>query len=112
MSQRPAAAGLSAADLAELDLVAGAEGVTLRVRVQPRGRRTELLGVQAGALKLRVAAPPVDGKANAAVADFLADLLGLGRAAVRIVSGATSRDKVVAVSGLAPAEVLERLARR
>jgi uncharacterized protein (TIGR00251 family) len=103
------AAGLTAADLLGLDITPTDGGVTLRVRVQPRGRRNELVGIQAGALKLRVAAPPVDGKANAAVTDYLAGVLGLGRGAVRIVSGATSRDKVVEVVGLTAAELVARL---
>ncbi len=61
------------------------------------------------AVKLSVAAPPVDGKANAEVERFLAGLLGLGPSAVYIVHGATSRDKSVLVRGGDPAEVFKRL---
>jgi uncharacterized protein (TIGR00251 family) len=87
-------------------------GTTLRfnVHVQPRAFRSEIVGLHGDALKVRVAAPPVDGAANDALIELLADALGIARAAVRIVSGATSRGKVVEVDG-ANVENIGRLAR-
>jgi uncharacterized protein (TIGR00251 family) len=70
------------------------------VRVQPRASRTEVAGTQQGALKVRLQAPPVDGAANEALVDFLAESLGVPRRQVRIVSGATARTKVVEVTGV------------
>jgi uncharacterized protein (TIGR00251 family) len=66
-------------------------------------------GAHGEALKVRLTTPPVDGAANAALIDLLADALSLPRRAVRIVSGQTSRTKVVEIDGIAPATV-ERLA--
>ena len=83
-------------------------GVRFPVRVQPRASRTEVAGTHAGALKVRLQAPPVDGAANEALVAFLAERLGVARREVRIVAGLTSRSKVVEVSGVAPAQV-ERL---
>ena len=83
-------------------------GVRFQVRVQPRASRSEVAGSYGGALKVRLQAPPVDGAANEALVDFLADRLGVARREVRIVAGLTSRSKVVEVSGVAPAQV-ERL---
>lgn len=75
-------------------------GVRFPVRVQPRASRTEVAGTQQGALKVRLQAPPVDGAANEALVDFLAESLGVPRRQVRIVSGATARIKVVEVTGV------------
>lgn len=80
-------------------------GVRFPVRVQPRASRTEVAGTQQGALKVRLQAPPVDGAANEALVDFLAESLGVPRRMVRIVSGATSRTKVVEVTGVDVAAV-------
>jgi uncharacterized protein (TIGR00251 family) len=87
-------------------------GSSLRfgVRVQPRASRTEIVGLHGDALKVRLAAPPVDGAANDALIELLADALGIPRAAVRIVSGATSRGKIVEVDGVS-VENVGRLAR-
>ena len=82
----------------------------LRVRVQPRAPRSEIVGWRAdGALSVRVAAPPVEGAANAAVAALLAGALGVRGAAVTIEHGARGRDKLVRVAGLTPAEIRRRL---
>jgi uncharacterized protein (TIGR00251 family) len=82
----------------------------LRVRVQPRAGRSEIVGWRAdGALGLRVAAPPVEGAANAAVAALLAGALGVPRSAVTIEHGARGRDKLVRVNGLTPADIRRRL---
>lgn len=72
------------------------------VRVQPRASRNELAGVAGGILRVRLQAPPVEGQANDALVDFLAEQLGVSRRHFRIVSGATARNKIVEVEGLAP----------
>jgi len=74
--------------------------VRFSVRVQPRASRTGVEGVHGDALKLRVNAPPVDGAANEAVVEALAEALGVPRRAVRIVAGESSRTKVVEVDGV------------
>jgi uncharacterized protein (TIGR00251 family) len=63
--------------------------IRIRVHVQPRASRSEIVGVHGDALKVRLLAPPVDGAANAALVALLADRLGISERAVRIVSGAT-----------------------
>ena len=84
-------------------------GTRLRVRVVPRARQSALVGVHGGALRVRVAAPPVEGKANAALAALLADALALRRRDVEVVAGARGRDKIVRIHGLDPATVAGRL---
>lgn len=86
-----------------------AAGVSFAVRVQARARRTALAGVLDGAIKIALAAPPVDGKANEALIRFLAELLGVSRSAVEIVSGDTSRNKVVRISGVSIEQLQQRL---
>ena len=80
------------------------------VRVQPRASRSEIVGLHGDALKVRLTAPPVDGAANAALIELIASALGVARRAVRVVSGATSRGKVVEVDGV-DVENMSRLAR-
>ena len=77
-----------------------ADGIRLRVRVQPRASRTELAGRHGDALKIRLTAPPVEGAANEALLRFLAERLGVARSAVRLAAGAGGRAKVVAVEGV------------
>ena len=72
----------------------------LRLRVQPRASRTELAGVQGDALRVRVSAPPVDGAANEALVRFLAEVLRVRPSAIRLITGETSRSKVVAIEGM------------
>ena len=88
---------------------ADGSGACLTVQVQPRAARSEVVGPHGDALKVRLAAPPVDGAANDALVQFLADTLGLPRRAVTLAGGAASRRKLVRVEGLAPAEVTARL---
>jgi len=84
---------------------------TIRVRVSPGAREDAIVGWQGDALKVRVKAPPERGRANQAVCDLLAELLGVARSAVTVERGHGSRDKVLAVDGLTEGEVLERLGR-
>ena len=82
------------------------DSVRFAVRVQPRASRSEIVGVHGDAMKIRLSAPPVDGAANEALVELIADALGVGRRAVRIVSGESSRSKVVEVEGVTAAAVL------
>jgi uncharacterized protein (TIGR00251 family) len=81
------------------------------VRLQPRARRVEVVGERAGAIVIRVTAPPVDGKANAALCAFIADRAGVPASRVSVVRGSTSRDKVVRVEGADAATVRAALLR-
>lgn len=75
-------------------------GVTFAVRVQPRASRSELAGETEGALKIRLAAPPVDGAANEELVTFLAKLLAVPRRQVHIVSGTTAKHKIIRADGM------------
>ena len=86
-----------------------AGGVSFQVRVIPGASKNEVAGIQDGALKVRLTAPPVEGKANRACVEFLAGLLGVRRSALTITSGEKSRKKTVSVTGLARGELEERL---
>lgn len=92
-----------------LDLRDADGGITLRVRVQPRSSRDALGGEREGALVVRLTAPPVEGAANEALARFLGKTLGVAPSAVRVVAGASSRNKVVSVSGLDAASARGRI---
>jgi len=80
--------------------------VRFAVRVQPRASRSEIVGLHGDAMKIRLSAAPVDGAANEALVELIAGVLGVGRRAVRIVSGESSRSKVVEVEGVTAAAVL------
>lgn len=80
-------------------LLADDKGVTLRLHIQPGAKKTEVVGLHGEALKIRLAAPPVDGKANACLIAFLADQLGVAKSAVELLSGDSSRAKRVRVGG-------------
>lgn len=75
------------------------DGWRISIRVQPSGGRSRIIGVHGGSLKVRVSAPANEGKANAELVRFIAELAGTRRSAVSIVSGDRSRDKVLAVDG-------------
>jgi uncharacterized protein (TIGR00251 family) len=72
----------------------------LAVRVQPRAKRDEVVGERGDAVVIRVAAPPVDGKANVALCRFVAARVGVPRGAVSVVRGESSRDKLLRVEGV------------
>ncbi|MGE4446967.1 hypothetical protein EV678_2529 [Azospira oryzae] len=87
----------------------GGDGrLLLTLHIQPGAKKTEVCGLHGDALKIRLAAPPVDGKANAALLAFVADRLGLSKSAVSLKSGQTSRRKVVEVAE-PPADAVQRL---
>lgn len=75
-------------------------GVRIHLLVQPRASRTEVVGLLGDALKIRVAAPPVDGAANEAIIRFFADRLDVSRSRVRLMKGASGRRKVLEVDGI------------
>jgi uncharacterized protein (TIGR00251 family) len=85
--------------------------VRITVHVSPGARRTEVAGRYGAGWKVRVAAPPERGRANEALVLHLAQVLGVPKAAVRVVAGAGARDKVVEVDGLTAAQVDSALAR-
>ena len=84
--------------------------VSFRVRVQPRAGRDEIAGEHGGALKLRITAPPVDGKANDACRRLLAKLAGVSPSEVEIIAGLSSKDKVIRVHNLTAARLRQLLA--
>ena len=85
-------------------------GVLINVRLRPRASRAGVGGITEGALELRVCAPPVEGEANAAARELLAEVLAVSRARVALHSGEKSRRKVFRVEGLDPAAALARIA--
>jgi uncharacterized protein (TIGR00251 family) len=85
------------------------DAVRFSVRLQPRASKTEIVGAHGGALRIRVTAPPVDGLANEALIDFLAQELDVSRRNVCIVSGFSSRAKVIEIGGV-KLETIQRLA--
>ena len=84
-------------------------GSELLVLVQPRASRTKVVGEHDGRLKIALAAPPVDGAANAALIEFLSDELGVRKSDVTLLDGDTGRRKRLAVRGMAPPEVMVKL---
>ena len=84
-------------------------GVVFSVQVLPRSRRNEIAGMEGQALKVKLAAPPVEGAANAALREYLAGRLGVRRSAVSIVGGERSRIKTVRVAGMTRARVEQAL---
>ena len=79
--------------------------VLVRVRLQPRARRDEIVGERAGALLVRVSAPPLEGRANDALCRLLAKAAGLAPREASVVQGASARDKVVRLEGVRAAAV-------
>ena len=84
-----------------------AKGVAFAIKVQPRAHKNAITGVVGDKVKLALTAPPVDGRANQAVIEFLAELFEIPRASVTIASGETSRNKMVRITGVSK-HVVER----
>jgi uncharacterized protein (TIGR00251 family) len=82
------------------------------IRLQPRARRNEIVGMRADAFLLRVTAPPVDGRANEALCRLVATAAGVAPSRVAVVRGLTSRDKVVRVEGVDDADLRRALQAR
>lgn len=90
-------------------IAAATDGCCLTVKATPRASRNEVIGLDPQGLRVRLQAPPVDGKANAALVELLAKALSLPRRAVAVVGGESSRLKRIRVAGLTPADVRKRL---
>jgi len=86
-----------------------AAGVTFAVKIQPRAHRNAITGELGDALKIALTAPPIDGRANAACIDFFSDLLHLPRSSITIISGQSSRNKVIRVSGISARDLRTKL---
>ena len=84
-------------------------GVTLDVLVQPRASRARIGPRHDGRIKIAVTAPPVDGEANAAVIELVAEALGISRGAIEVIAGMSSRRKTLRIQGVT-AQQLEALA--
>jgi uncharacterized protein (TIGR00251 family) len=91
-------------------LIAGGAAVTLRLHIQPGAKKSEIAGLHGEALKIRLAAPPVDGRANACLIAFVADRLGIATSQISMVSGSASRAKRICISGVDPALIRRRFA--
>lgn len=87
----------------------GEKKITIEVHLQPGATNNEIMSLRDGILRVRVAAPPHQGQANRALLTFLAQILALSRSNLSLIRGNTSRHKVIAVQGLSPEELQERL---
>ena len=85
--------------------------VRFKVRLTPRAAMDKIDGTRQDALKIRVKAPPVDGKANTALIKFLSKSLGISQSKITVISGHTSRVKMIRAEGISPGEVLSLLNR-
>ncbi|WP_413289930.1 DUF167 domain-containing protein [Bdellovibrio sp. HCB337] len=84
-------------------------GCRLSLFVQPKSSKNEIIGPHNGALKIKITAPPVDGKANAELVDFLSEILGIPKRQIEILKGETGRNKSVEIFGLSPEEIRGKL---
>jgi uncharacterized protein (TIGR00251 family) len=84
-------------------------GATFQVKVHPRAKKNAITGEVGDALKLALTAPPLEGRANQACKEFLAEVLNVPRSSVTIAAGESSRNKVVRVAGVNAAEVEAKL---
>jgi uncharacterized protein (TIGR00251 family) len=84
-------------------------GVRLAVQITPNAKKTEVIGVLDDALKLKLQAPPVDGKANEALIKYLAQVLKVPKSAVSITHGHTSKKKLIEISGALTPQDVQRL---
>jgi len=85
-------------------------GVLVRIHAQPGARRSQIVGLHGDAIKVKLAAPPVDGRANGELCRFLAAALGARSGAVELVSGESNRAKRVRISGVSVDDVLRLVA--
>ncbi|MBW2057508.1 MAG: YggU family protein [Deltaproteobacteria bacterium] len=88
------------------------KGVRFRVRVQPRARRNAILGTHGGALRVSITDPPVGGAANRGLKRFLARALEIPASRVEILSGQTSREKTIRITGMGKGELVGLLSRQ
>lgn len=83
--------------------------IILRLHAQPGAKRTSVVGLYGDKLKIAVATPPVDGKANQAIIAFLAKTLGLSKSKLTLISGETSREKRIRIQGITADECVIKL---
>ena len=83
--------------------------VRVEVYIQPRAAKSELAGMHGDSIKIRIAAPPVDNAANQALIEFMAERLGIAKRRVRVVSGATSRKKVLEIDDVSAERITAAL---
>jgi uncharacterized protein (TIGR00251 family) len=95
--------------IADYGLTPAPDGCRLRVQVAPRAAANRLLGPYRGTVKVALTAPPVEGAANAALIAFLAEVLGVPRSRITLLSGSTSRAKLLHIRDLTPEAALARL---
>lgn len=91
--------------------VLGERQESITIQVQPNARRNEVLGFEDGILHVKIAAPPVKGKANRELIEFLSQLLGVSKGSINIERGITGRRKVIAIAGYDPDKIIERIKR-
>jgi uncharacterized protein (TIGR00251 family) len=82
---------------------------TLTIQVQPKAKRNEVLGFAEGILRLKIAAPPVEGKANKEVISYLSEVLDIPKSSVDIERGHTSKIKIIAINGVDRERIYERI---
>ena len=84
----------------------GVSGTAITIRVTPRAKRNEIFGIMDdGTIKIRITAPPVNGKANQALIKFLSDIFDVKHSQIEVVAGHTGRKKLIAIEGLSPDEL-------
>jgi uncharacterized protein (TIGR00251 family) len=88
------------------------EGATFAVRVQPRASRTGIASMHGEALRIALAAPPIDGRANDELLHYFADLFRVSRSAVHILAGQSGRNKIVRIAGRSAAELTSAINER
>lgn len=97
----------------QFHLHSGQKGSALAIRVTPRASRNEIAGILSdGTVKIRLTSPPVEGKANDALINFLADVLDVPKSRIDIVAGETGRDKLVSILDLDARTVHERIIKK
>ena len=84
-------------------------GTRISLRVHPNAGRDEMLGFTDGVLQVKIAAPPIKGRANERLVAFLSRLLGVGKGSISIIRGHTSRNKLITINGLSRKDIIERL---
>jgi len=88
------------------------EKALLKIRVNPRSSRNQINGWRDDVLQIKLTAPPVEGAANKAVLEFLAEQLGIKKSQIALVSGSTSREKIIEITGLSNGQIRCRIERQ
>jgi len=92
-----------------LNIRADGQGLTLSVHVQPRASANQLAGLQGDALKIKLTSPPVEGAANKALIEFMAQLLGLAKSRIQVLKGGHSRQKLLRIEGISVEQFMGKL---